>query len=195
MIIISLLLVLGSAALLATGVVEDNHQLVWASIGASVVAAAALTASVFYRRVRIPGTRSVGSASGGGDPHQPPAAPPSTAPPSTAPFAASEPVNVEAAEPPAGAVSDAADYPDPPDEPLEEDVSAPDALRVVDVEDEVMVVDGRPRYHLAGCPHLSGKEAVPLPRLEAREAGFTPCSRCAPDATFADAIRRRAAGG
>jgi hypothetical protein len=128
----------------------------------------------------------VGRPIGGRGPQGPPAA--------NAPFAASEPVNVEETGPPPGAAADA-DFPDPPDEPPEEDVSAPDALRVVDVEDEVMVVDGRPRYHLASCPHLSGKQAVPLSRLEAREAGFTPCSLCAPDASFADAIRRRAAGG
>jgi hypothetical protein len=75
-------------------------------------------------------------------------------------------------------------YPDPPDEPAEEDVSAPTVLKVVDLDAEVVVVDGRPRYHLADCPHLEGRETVPLPVSEARESGFTPCSLCKPDATL-----------
>ena len=44
----------------------------------------------------------------------------------------------------------------------------------------VVVVDGRPRYHLAGCPHLVGREPEPLPVAEAVELGFTPCAHCAP---------------
>jgi hypothetical protein len=205
-IILSLLLVLASAALLATGVVEGSHPLIWASIGASVVAAGALAASIIYRRTRLPGTGPLGTSSlgspgqassgpvpigGSGETQQLPAMPPAIG--SFGPAATADADAV--AEPPPAAGAEATDYPDPPDEPPEEDVSAPDALRVVDITDEVLVVDGRPRYHVAGCPHLSGKEAVPLSRLEAREAGFTPCSLCAPDATFADAIRRRAAGG
>ncbi|HEY2172974.1 MAG TPA: hypothetical protein VGH85_04095 [Mycobacteriales bacterium] len=201
MIILSLLLVLASAALLAAGVVDGSHPLIWASIGASVVAAGALAASIVYRRNRLPETGPLGTSSLGrsGETQQLPAMPPTGAPPTGAPIGSFGPAGttdaVAATEPAAAADADTTDYPDPPDEPAEEDVSAPDALRVVDSTDEVLVVDGRPRYHVAGCPHLSGKEAVPLSRLEAREAGFTPCSLCAPDATFADAIRRRAAGG
>ncbi len=202
MIILSLLLVLASAALLATGVVEGSHPLIWASIGASVVAAGALAASIIYRRARLPETGPLGTSSLGrsGETQQLPAMPPPAGPFGPAETAdtdthLAETDAVAATEPPPAADKDTTDYPDPPDEPPEEDVSAPDALRVVDITDEVLVVDGRPRYHVAGCPHLSGKEAVPLSRLEAREAGFTPCSLCAPDATFADAIRRRAAGG
>jgi hypothetical protein len=215
-IILSLLLVLASAALLAAGVVDGSHPLIWASIGASVVAAGALAASIVYRRNRLPETGPLGTSSLGRSdetqqlPAMPPTgAPPTGAPPTGAPLTGAPPTGapigsfgpagtadaVAATEPAAAADADTSDYPDPPDEPAEEDVSAPDALRVVDSTDEVLVVDGRPRYHVAGCPHLSGKEAVPLSRLEAREAGFTPCSLCAPDATFADAIRRRAAGG
>jgi hypothetical protein len=198
-IILSLLLVLASAALLAAGVVDGSHPLIWASIGASVVAAGALAASIVYRRNRLPETGPLGTSSLGrsGETQQLPAMPPPTGPfgPAGTADTGSDTEAVAATEPPAAAGADTTDYPDPPDEPPEEDVSAPDALRVVDSTDEVLVVDGRPRYHIAGCPHLSGKEAVPLSRLEAREAGFTPCSLCAPDATFADAIRRRAAGG
>lgn len=75
-----------------------------------------------------------------------------------------------------------ADYPDPPGEPPAEQVSATNALRLVpSAAAMVVVVDGRPRYHLLDCPHLAGRQAVSLPFSEAREAGFTPCSMCKPD--------------
>lgn len=79
--------------------------------------------------------------------------------------------------------------PDPPDEPAEEDVDMADLLIVIDLTDEVLVVDLRPRYHLAPCNHLDGREAIPLPVNEAREDGFTPCTRCGPDALLAAAAR------
>jgi hypothetical protein len=53
---------------------------------------------------------------------------------------------------------------DPPaGEPAEEDVAVTDLLLVVDLDDEVLVVDEHPRYHLAGCPALDGRTAVPCP--------------------------------
>jgi hypothetical protein len=67
------------------------------------------------------------------------------------------------------------------DEPDEEYVSDADALTVADRSDDVLVIDGRPRYHLELCPSLGEDETVPLPVSEAREAGFTPCARCRPD--------------
>lgn len=87
-----------------------------------------------------------------------------------------------------------ADYPDddvdPPDEPAPQQVSAADAARVGRMATEVLVVDGRPRYHLPGCVHLLGRECEPLPVGEAVELGFTPCSLCEPDsALLADARR------
>ncbi len=84
-------------------------------------------------------------------------------------------------------------YPDPPDEPPEEDVSAPDALRMIDIDSDVYVVDGRPRYHLEDCTHLTDRAVVPLPIPEAREAGFTPCSLCKPDSELAAQARKAAA--
>jgi hypothetical protein len=79
---------------------------------------------------------------------------------------------------------------DPPDEPAPQQVSAADAARVGRMLTEVLVVDGRPRYHLPGCVHLMGRESEPLPVGEAIELGFTPCSLCEPDsALLADARR------
>lgn len=69
---------------------------------------------------------------------------------------------------------------DPPDEPPPQDVSPADAARVARLSEEVLVVDERPRYHLADCDHLRGRPSEPLPVSEAVELGFTPCGRCAP---------------
>ena len=49
------------------------------------------------------------------------------------------------------------------------------------VEDEVLVVDELPRYHLAGCRSLAGIPVIPLAAREAVELGFTPCAWCTPD--------------
>ncbi|MEV1289649.1 hypothetical protein [Micromonospora sp. NPDC049679] len=88
--------------------------------------------------------------------------------------------------PPSDAVLDE----EPPDEPRPQHVSAADAARVARLVTEVLVVDGRPRYHLAGCVHLLGRECEPLPVGEAVDLGFSPCSLCEPDrALLADARR------
>jgi hypothetical protein len=81
-----------------------------------------------------------------------------------------------------------------PDPPVEE-VEVTDLLLVVDLKDEVYVVDERPRYHLAGCVHLRGHPAIPLPVDEARTDGFTPCAVCAPERNLAEQVRARKAAG
>jgi clumping factor A len=48
------------------------------------------------------------------------------------------------------------------------------------MEADVVVVDGRPRYHMADCDHLAGRLSEPLPVREAVELGFSPCGRCRP---------------
>lgn len=79
---------------------------------------------------------------------------------------------------------------DPEDEPEPQPVSAAETARVARMTADVYVVDGRPRYHLAGCVHLMDKEAEPLPVNEASDLGFTPCGLCEPDsALLADARR------
>ncbi|WP_049788327.1 hypothetical protein [Geodermatophilus obscurus] len=76
-------------------------------------------------------------------------------------------------------------------EPGEEDVEVTDLLLVVDLGDEVLVVDEHPRYHLAGCPFLDGRDVVGLPMVEARADGFTPCATCRPVRHLADTERSR----
>lgn len=46
---------------------------------------------------------------------------------------------------------------------------------------EVWVVDGRPRYHRAGCVILEDQPVELVPRAQAVEDGFQPCSMCNPD--------------
>jgi hypothetical protein len=79
---------------------------------------------------------------------------------------------------------------DPPDEPVAQQVSAADAARVARMSNDVLVIDGRPRYHLAGCVHLLGRDSEPIPVGEAVELGFTPCGLCEPDSALLAEARR-----
>lgn len=45
----------------------------------------------------------------------------------------------------------------------------------------VLVVAGRPRYHVEGCRYLAGKDADTVDVNAAREDGFTACGVCRPD--------------
>ncbi len=97
---------------------------------------------------------------------------------------------VQAWADPAGSADDPDDVADPADEPARQRVSATDAARVAQLDTEVLVVDGRPRYHLPQCAHLCDRESEPLPVREAVELGFSPCADCAPDtALLADGYR------
>ena len=102
-------------------------------------------------------------------------------------------VVTEAVEPPAERDDDLADLAPLPDlsEPEEEPTDASDLLVVAGLNAEVRVVDEHPRYHLATCVWLANRPTIPVPVSEARQLGFTPCSRCGPDATLA--ARPRAA--
>jgi hypothetical protein len=75
-------------------------------------------------------------------------------------------------------------------EPPAEDVPVGVALRAAQLDAEVLVVDGRPRYHLADCAFLAGRPTVPLPLSVARRSGFTPCALCRPDTTLLARSRR-----
>ena len=75
--------------------------------------------------------------------------------------------------PPAGRGSDLPPLgPDgaPPEEPRDADAAA----LVAELNDEVLVVDELPRYHLAGCRSLAGSPVIPLPAREAVELGLHP---------------------
>jgi hypothetical protein len=76
------------------------------------------------------------------------------------------------------------DEEDPPDEPPAQEVPAEDAERVARMSTTVLVVDGRPRYHLASCVHLVGRDSEEISVREAVELGFTPCGVCEPDSAL-----------
>ena len=50
----------------------------------------------------------------------------------------------------------------------------------------VLVVAGRPRYHVEGCRYLTGKAAQAIDVIDAPEEGFTPCGVCKPDTSLAE---------
>ena len=87
-------------------------------------------------------------------------------------------------------LDDDLDDEDPPDEPAAQLVPAADAARVARMSTHVLVIDGRPRYHLPGCVHLLGRESEALPVSEAAQLGFTPCSLCEPDSALLAEARR-----
>ena len=68
----------------------------------------------------------------------------------------------------------------PPDEPAEQSLTDAAAAKVARLGTDVVVIDGRPRYHGAECLHLLGREYQRLPVIEAVELGFTPCGLCEP---------------
>ena len=70
-------------------------------------------------------------------------------------------------------------------EPPEESVDPVVARVAASVEDQVLVVDEQPRYHLMGCRALAAQQTIPLPAHEAVELGFTPCGWCRPAAGLA----------
>ena len=86
---------------------------------------------------------------------------------------------------------DEPDEDDPDDEPLPQSVRPADAVRVARMDAEVLVVDGRPRYHLPDCSHLVGRLTEPIPVNEAIELGFSPCGLCRPVERLAAAAARR----
>ena len=76
-----------------------------------------------------------------------------------------------------------------PAEPPVEEVGVADLLLVLDLATDVLVVDRHPRYHLPGCRHAIGASAVPLPMVDARTDGFTPCGVCTLDHVLAERER------
>lgn len=89
----------------------------------------------------------------------------------------------DAQEPQEGVELDDADQDFEDERPDDE----PEHGELADEQDEgsgvtVLVVSGRPRYHLEGCRVLRGKEPQPLDRDDARTHGFSPCGVCKPDA-------------
>ncbi|WP_410640233.1 hypothetical protein [Amycolatopsis sp. lyj-346] len=190
MLYIVLVLVLAALGLLVTALITASSLWAWVSIGLSVLAGLLLLADWLRRRRR--------SAAA-------PEAPADSSPPEPAePAAPAEPVSEEQTTliPASGDLGDPADTPEPApadasaetettsdSDPGVEDTPEADVAVLADLEDEVVVVDEHPRYHLRTCPWLGPRDTIPIGVGEARQLGFTPCDRCRPDATLVAAHR------
>jgi hypothetical protein len=186
-IVASIVLVGVAATLLVAGLVSHDSLLFYLSIVASALAALAVVVGVRLlaptredddvepknrsRRVGRPAPDRTARVIGVAEAKTP--VTPSGPPVSTVALDRS------AAGPRTGLVP-AARSGDPPDEPPAQVVSASDADRVARLRAEVVVIDGRPRYHVEDCVQLLGRSQERLPVSEAVELGFTPCQDCAP---------------
>jgi hypothetical protein len=179
---IVLVLVLAALGLLVTALITASSLWAWVSIGLSVLAGLILVADWLRRR-----RRSTAPAA--------PAAPAVTTP---------EPADEEQTTliPASGDLGDPAGTPEPTatdaspeaettadSEPEIEETPEADIAVLADLEDEVVVVDEHPRYHLRTCAWLGTRDTIPIGVGEARQLGFTPCARCTPDATLVSAHR------
>jgi hypothetical protein len=66
-------------------------------------------------------------------------------------------------------------------------VSAQELVAAGGPAGDVLVVEGRPRYHVAGCRYLTGKDAKTVSAASARADGYSACGVCKPDDALASA--------
>ncbi|MDT7799509.1 MAG: hypothetical protein QOI78_2942 [Actinomycetota bacterium] len=218
MLYIVLVLVLAALGLLVSALITASSLWAWVSIGLSVLAGVILVVDWLRRRRRsaTPATEPREVPEPSSEDSESPAEPsPFTEPEKPAeedqtvlipaggelgdPADTPEPdLTAESPEPdeaPEAAASSAASVAEeePPAadeaEPGEESTSESDIALLADLDDEVVVVDEHPRYHLRVCSWVGTRDTIPIGIGEARQLGFTPCSRCGPDATLVAAHR------
>jgi hypothetical protein len=215
-IVASLLLILVAVMLLVAGLADGSSSLLISSIAASLLAAIALVVGARQAAAARAGGSYLGPPDeqvdvGDYDTGPPPAdrvevinddvvddvvaEPAPTVPvPGQDPLAAgrhrSDPFYPPEAEYGNADYDDYDDDEDPPDEPAAQYVTPADAARLAELASEVLVIDGRPRYHLASCVHLLDRDSEPLPVHEAVELGFTPCSLCEPASELLASVHR-----
>ncbi|WP_020660623.1 hypothetical protein [Amycolatopsis benzoatilytica] len=202
MLYIVLLLVLAALGLLVTALVTGTSLWAWVSIGLSVLAGLLLLVDWLRRRRRAPESDAEPEAAADEDEDKPADSAADTD--VTADVPAEEEAEQTALIPKTGELGDPADVPHPDvtaepaaaeakaardTPPGEEETAAEDLAVVKELEDEVVVVDEYPRYHLVDCGWLSGRDTIPIGVGEARQLGFTPCARCGPDGVLAAAHR------
>lgn len=86
------------------------------------------------------------------------------------------------------AANEAANWDEGPrGEPSARELNSIEAAQLMRLEAVVQVIDGRPRFHLDDCTHLTGRDYEPLDLNEAIELGFSPCGLCDPVAHFSAA--------
>lgn len=197
MIVISGALVLVAAVLLVLGIVS-SITLVYAAIGLSIVSAVFLLVGVFQRPAPPAEPSEADSDS---TKRQAPARQPKAEKRAEKEQAKKEePAHDEAedeahdeahdkahdeAHEKAEESESAEDYSDTADFPLEA-ANADFEEKAGATGADVLVISGRPRYHVGGCEEVDGRDdSEPLDIIEARELGFTPCGKCRPNETLA----------
>jgi hypothetical protein len=194
-IVASLLLIVGAVVLLVLGLVNGSSALLVGSIGTSLLAAVALVVGARQAAVARTDLRyELEEQDAGEDSGRPVSRSRAVRSPVRETVREPEqPVEARVAErvdssgatiPVQTAIVDIEDDEDPPDEPTPQHVAPADAARIAQMSTEVQVIDGRPRYHIAGCVHLLGRPHEPLPVSEAVELGFSPCGLCEPDSVL-----------
>jgi hypothetical protein len=197
----SILLIVVAACLLVAGAVRGSDALYYLSIVSSVLAALALIVGLRPgREGRLPdadfdvGREAVGvgvlpgpvpsaRAEEGRDREGPDAGGPGVAIAGAARYGGAREGPVPIPSAPETHTGGGAE---PPDEPPMQTLTGSAAARMARLSAEVAVIDGRPRYHVAGCLHLLGRNVERLPLTEAVELGFTPCSQCEPATELLD---------
>jgi hypothetical protein len=159
-IVISGALVLVALVLLVLGLTMTDLNFVYGSIAVSLISFVFLVIGILQRRGEQP---AVAGADGPAVSDDTPEAVPATTPAKTG---GPGPVPVVSAADDAGA-----------DEDLFEDEIGPAGATV-------LVVPGRPRYHVEGCRYLAGKAVEELDAADAR-AQYSPCGVCKPDVALA----------
>ena len=205
MLSVVLILVLAALGLLVTALATGSSLWAWLSIAASLLAAAALFLDWLRRRKR---QRKDAAAEAADETAEVAVSLSDTdeEPADEDAAGADEPDTESAAEDTETAAADeteaepepipherASTVPgdDPHTPPREEDTDVADVLLVSELDDQVMVIDEQPRYHLPECGWLTDKDTIPITVSEARELGFTPCARCGPDATLVARARKK----
>lgn len=155
MIVISGALVLVALVLLVLGLTMTDLSFVYGSIAVSLISFVFLVIGILQRRGEQPA-----SADG----------PPVT---EGEPRAAEAPARTAAIAVPATASGDGSG-----------DGSDDDVDEAVPAGATVLVVPGRPRYHVEGCRYLAGKAVTEVDVGQAREQ-YTACGVCKPDAALA----------
>ncbi len=175
MIVISGALVLVALVLLVIGVVSPELNYVYASIVVSLASGIFLLVGILQRRRTGAPAETAPAAKGS----KPGGAADGDVAPVTAVLPAGSSRSPRRQEPAPGSVAIAPAEPEAPeaDELPEDD----------DLAGYVLVVPGRPRYHVDGCRYVSGKDVEELDVRDARDEGFTACGVCRPDEALEDA--------
>ena len=190
-IVISGALVLIALVLLVVGLLQHPLGYVYASIAVSLAAFGFLIVGIRQRRGELSGSGdgpgfTPSLTFGAGTPGSNvvttnPSRGSATAPEPAEPDTDAPDTDGPDIDPPVAAASHQQPYA-APGPPVEGDLPGADVNQGAG---PVLIMPGRPRYHVAGCRYLLGKDAAEVDVRDARDEGFTPCGVCKPDQALA----------